>query len=291
MKMGKILPFVLSGSLVVSLTLFGTQQSHAAEDPNQSIKDKLIEQYKIGEIQTTPSGENFTIIGVETNDVSVGKTDAPIMQNGDIYKTDGSKVTKEEHQKDLNDIEKFKAVQEKVSKNTDLNSNKKLIITPKSKSNLITPMSTYYSWNYTESYDGISLNGAKKRDVTNTLKCPSAATGCSITVSVTGTNSQSFSSSVTSDLEKTAIKVGATYTWVTSVSTTQAYTISLPKGKTGKIVFTPKQHWTVGTSKEYLVNAESGYKSTVATHSNITSYSAMKLSTGAAAGEFAGVVY
>lgn len=276
----KLLPILFSSTLIVSSLFLGTHKSQATEGESESLKDKLIEQYKIGEIQTTPDGQEFVITGIEVDGVKVGNTDGNLMNNGDIYNADGSKVSKEEHQKELNEIKKFKAIQEKT-----LESKSETI---KNKNMAITPASTYRSWKYTEAYNGISLNGAKTKEVTNPLKCPTASTGCSLTVSVSGTNTHSFAGNVVYDLEKAAIKLGATYTWVTSATTSQSYTVGIPKGKTGWVVFTPKQHWTVGTSKEYLVNAESGYKTLLTTHSNITSYSAMKLPDGQAAGYFEG---
>ncbi|NGM84438.1 hypothetical protein G5B47_18670 [Paenibacillus sp. 7124] len=114
--------------------------------------------------------------------------------------------------------------------------------------------------------------------VTNPLTCAAGATSCSASISFSKTEGQSFSANATTEAIKSAIKLGASFTWNSSATITTTYTLTVPGGKSGEIRFMPLFNKTTGTLRGYVNGQLVGSETT-------SGYSPVKLATGMLAGD------
>lgn len=114
--------------------------------------------------------------------------------------------------------------------------------------------------------------------VSNPLSCSSGAVNCSANIQWSSTQTATYSANVTSEAIKSAIKIGASFSWANSASVSNTYALTVPPGKTGQIMFRPLFNSTTGMLDIY----SNGYKIA----SQVTSAkSPVKLQTGALAGD------
>ncbi|MFN2746495.1 MULTISPECIES: DUF6060 domain-containing protein [Bacillus] len=101
-------------------------------------------------------------------------------------------------------------------------------------------------WKYSESK--VTTYTGNPIQVTSSINCNTSG-GCHITKNVSATVSASFS--VNSQAEKSAIKAGVSYTWVSSATDSSTYTFKLKKGERGYIAFKPTKRKSSGKLKRY----------------------------------------
>lgn len=119
---------------------------------------------------------------------------------------------------------------------------------------------------------------------------PSAVGPAEISYGTSVTISDSISCNFgTNSTIRTAISVGATVAWNTSVSTSAQYTMtySVPAGKTGYIKFTPSFWKVKGTMYQQRIQTETGDITIVGEDPNVEAQTPKKLSNGFADGVYA----
>lgn len=114
--------------------------------------------------------------------------------------------------------------------------------------------------------------------VTNPYYCNTGAASCTTSVTISTTQTESYSANVVSEAIKDAVKIGASFTWSTAATLTNTYALTITAGQAGEIRFSPKFNKTVGTLKIYNDGWLAGSQTT-------TGYSPMKLQTGMLAGD------
>lgn len=148
--------------------------------------------------------------------------------------------------------------------------------------NEITPYD-YREW-YTFTPNGsYTKTSGKVKKISADFTAPNA--GGSITKTVSFTISHSFSSNVTTEIQKSDIQAGCGFTWVKSATASTTYTAYLDAGETGYLSFTPYYNKISGS-----LNLHSNWDGLISTKS-ATGYSVKRTADGEPDGLYKFVYY
>ncbi|MDR9852848.1 hypothetical protein RJP21_04415 [Paenibacillus sp. VCA1] len=156
-------------------------------------------------------------------------------------------------------------IKDKIAKSQDE-------LTPLSR--YIIPTGVLVTIKYTKQLDS-EVTGSAYR-VTDPYNCPSNAPNpCTSNATYSATESESFSANVANGDILKQIKLQCSYTWSSSASVSNTYSLSITQGKTGYLMFIPHKIYTQGKQDTYadfsLVKSETvwGYTPKTLTGSGI----------------------